>query len=180
MNLKQLLLKHALCLWAILAILYISGCSATRPTGSTGVLSSIQQKALNLATERAIQRAYGNVDTSPLKGKKIYIDIGTVGAADLGRQHVNTQISPLLQNMGLKIVNSRDLSDSTIACDLNIAGVDTRYGDFLFWRWIDTIAEVDLALDNPRNGNTGKLKGNGIAKFHQGWFLGIGPSESLE
>ena len=176
---KNLLLKAVLSLCIVLSILYISGCSATRPTGSTGVLSSIQQKALNLATERAVQQAYMDATTSQLKEKDIYLDIFGVGVADLGKQHVSGQISSLLQRKGLKIVRSKDLAGTTITCNLNLAGVDTRYGAFLFWKSIDTIAEVELILEVPRNGFMEKRKGNGVSKFHQGWFLGIGPSESL-
>jgi hypothetical protein len=178
MKLKQLLLKQVLHFWTVLAILYISGCSATRPSESAGVLSSIQQKTLNLATVRAIQQA--NLDLSQLKGKDIYLDVGVVGSADLGKQHVAAQIPSLLQSEELKIVSSKDAASSTIKCNMNIAGVDTRYGDFLFWRWVDTIAEVEMVFEVPRDGNSEKRKGDGTAKFHQGWFLGFGPSASLE
>lgn len=179
MKLKQLFLNQVVCFLFILVIMYISGCSVTRPTGSTGVLSSIQQKTLNLATERAVQQA--GVEASLLEGKKIYFDISGVGAADLGKQHVSTQVSLLLQRKGARIVDNKNSSDSTIDCDLNIAGVDTRHNAFLFWRSIDTIAEVDLMFEILHNdGISEKRKGKGISTFHQGWFLGIGPSESLK
>jgi len=50
----------------------------------------------------------------------------------------------------------------------------------LFWRWINTIAEVEVAIEAPNKGYLQKKNGNGKAKFHQGWFMGFGPSESME
>lgn len=161
----------------MVVLLIFSGCTATMPTQSSGVLSANQQRTLNLATDRAIEMA--NINPERIEGKNVFTDVRGVGAADLGKQHVSAYIKSKMENIGVNAVEEKDASDVQIVFNLDIAGVDTQFGKFLFWRWIDTKAHIDMRL-KIINGSVSEKKGVGTASFNQGWFLGLGPTEKLK
>jgi hypothetical protein len=169
--------RMTLALGAILLMFVASGCTATMPVGGTGVLSSYQQKALNLATQRAIDQA--GIDANFLGNEKLYVDIKGVGSADLGKQHVSGRILSILGDKGANIVEDKSTADSVLVCSLNLAGVDTQVGPTLFGRKIDTKADVGLEFKKEQGPQVIKKNGTGTALFHQEWFFGFGPSESL-
>jgi hypothetical protein len=177
-NSTENVLKMTLVFGIIPLMLVASGCTTTMPVGGTGVLSSYQQKALNLATQRAIDQA--GIDAKFLGNEKLYVDIKGVGSADLGKQHVSGRILSILANKGANIVDDKSTADSVLVCNLNLAGVDTQVGPTLLGRKIDTKADVGLEFKKGQGPQVIQKNGTGTALFHQEWFLGFGPSESLK
>ncbi len=171
-------LKTTLVFGVIPLMLVASGCTTTMPVGGTGVLSTYQQKTLNLATQRAIDQA--GIDAKFLGNEKLYVDIKGVGSADLGKQHVSGKILSILESKGANIVEDKSTAESVLVCNLSLAGVDTQFGPTLFGRKIDTKADVGLEFKKGQGSQVVQKNGSGTALFHQEWFLGFGPSESLK
>ena len=165
----------------LLYIMTVSGCSSTeppRPTSKIAVLSAMHQRALNAATVRAIEKA--GVDEFFLGPEKIYIDVKAVGAADLGKQHVAGAILAELDTLGARPVNDPAQADSTVSCFIHVAGMDPGEGEFLFWKWKEVKADVELSFNKTIGRLTTKKKGVGKATYNETWFLGLGPERKIK
>ena len=157
----------------------VGGCQSTIPTAASGVLSNIHQKTLALATERAMAAA--GIDHSVFGNAKVLATCRGVGQADLGKQHVESVVMEELRKQGVTIVDDPSAATATASFALYNAGVDVKQGSFLFSRWIDTIGEVRLRMEFAEGGGAPvQREGAGTAKFHQAWFMDMGPSESLK
>ena len=171
--------RHLVIVVVFAGLIVLAGCSGTVPAGATGVLSSIQQKTLNLATKRAMDAAA--IDAAFLGENKYYLRFGEIGQADIGKQHVSGAIRSEFLERGAQLVEDLSAGDCTLVCRIHVAGIDTRPG--LFWplfKWIDTRGEVDLTVEKKCDSILSSKRGAETAKFNQLWVLGIGPSESIK
>jgi len=164
-----------------LYIVTVSGCSSTeppRPTSKIGVLSATHQRALNAATVRAIEQA--GVDEFFLGPEKIYVDVKAVGAADLGKQHVAGAVLAELDTLGAHSVNDPAQADTTVSCFIHVAGMDPSEGEFLFWKWKEVKADVELSFKKTTDQIATKKQGVGKATYNETWFLGMGPERKIK
>lgn len=149
------------------------GCSATAPAMSQGVLSSIHQKALEKATLRAMEQA--GVSSDQFGTKKLSLTMADVREGDMGNQHVARVATDQFTAVSAGLGSSAEAEPLT--CQLLMAGVDVGHGQFLFWRWIHTKAEVALRIKYQGESGPLEKEGSGMAVYEQSWFLGLGPSE---
>lgn len=156
------------------------GCSTTEilPPPNVGVLSAMHQRALNAATARAIERA--GIDEGFLGPEKVYVDVKAVGAADLGKQHVTGAVLAELETLGAHLVDDPTQADSTISCFINVAGTDPGEGEFLFWKWKEVKADVELSFKKTTGQVVIKKQGVGTATYNETWFLGLGPKTKIK
>ena len=178
---KSLLQRRcaAVCGPVLLAMLVVAtGCQATIPTTPSGVLSTIHQKTLELAAERAMDQA--EVSTDRLGPHKLYIKFQEVQDTDLGKQHVRRIIEDRLRTCSAGLVEDPEEAGRDITCQVLLAGVDVSQGAFFGFSWLDTKAEVQLRFQESSGGGTTEKEGTGTAKYRQLWWIGIGPSEKLK
>jgi len=163
----------------IVMSVFLGGCSATLSAGATGVLSTIQQKTLNLATKRSLDSA--GIDAKFLGEKPYYLIFSDIGQADIGKQHVCGTVRSEIRERGGRNVDNQQDSDCILECTIHVAGIDTRPGKIpLIVSWIDTRAEVDISVNKKCGQNIDTKRGSESAKFNQVWIFGFGPSESLK
>lgn len=167
-------------LLVLLFIVAAAGCSTTEilPSTNVGVLSAMHQRALNVATARAIEQA--GIDESFLGPGKIYVDVKAVGAADLGKQHVTGAVLAELDTLGAHFLDDPTQADSTISCFINVAGTDPDEGEFLFWKWEEVKADVELSFKKTTGQKVVKKQGVGVATYNETWFLGFGPETKIK
>jgi len=163
-----------------LFIVTVNGCSTTEipPPTNVGVLSAMHQRALNAATIRAIEQA--GIDELFLGPEKIYVDVKAVGAADLGKQHVMGAVLAELDTLGARLIDDPAQADSTVSCFINVAGTDPDEGKFLFWKWKEVKADVELSLKKTTGQVMIKKQGVGTARYNETWFLGLGPERKIK
>ena len=163
-----------------LYIVTVSGCNSMEipPPTNVGVLSAMQQRALNAATVRAIKQA--GVDEFFLGPEKIYVDVKAVGAADLGKQHVAGAVLAELDTLGTGFLDDPTQADSTVSCFINVAGTDPGEGEFLFWKWKKVKADVELSFKKTTGQVVIKKQGVGKATYNETWFLGLGPKRKIK
>jgi hypothetical protein len=164
---------------ASLVIMTAAGCSTTKilPPTNVGVLSAMQQRALNEATVRAVEQA--GINEFFLGSDKIYIDVKAVGAADLGKQHVTGAVLAELETIGATTVKDPARANSIVSCFINVAGTDPADGEFLFWKWKDVKADVQLSFTKTTGQIVIKKQGVGKATYSETWFLGFGPETKI-
>jgi len=165
-------------LLALVVSVLLVGCQATLPTTPHGVLSTIHQKTLELAAERAMDQA--GISTAKYGAQKLCIRFEEVQASDLGKQHVRRVVSDRFQTLAGGIVEQPTDADREIVCSVLLAGVDVTRGSFFGFEWLDTKAEVQLRIKDAGGATPTETEGAGTAKYSQVWWLGIGPSESLK
>ena len=161
-------------------ILATAGCSTTEilPPSNVGVLSAMHQRALNVATARAIERA--GIDENFLGPGKVYVDVKAVGAADLGKQHVRGAVIAELDTIGQIMLDNPSQADSLISCYIHVAGTDPDEGAFLFWKWESVKADVELSFSKTAGRKVIKKQGVGTATYSETWFLGFGPETRIK
>ena len=164
----------------LILIAAAGGCSTTEitPPTNVGVLSAMHQRALNAATVRAIEQA--GIDEFFLGIEKIYLDVKAVGAADLGKQHVAGAVLAELDTLGAHLLDDPTQADSTVSCFINVAGTDPDEGEFLFWRWKEVKADVQLSFKKTTGQVAIKKQGVGTATYNETWFLGLGPETKIK
>jgi hypothetical protein len=145
---------------------------------AVGVLSAMHQRALNVATTRAIEQA--GIDEEFLGPGKTSVEVKSVGAADLGKQHVSGAVMAELDTMGARLVDDPALADSVISCFINVAGTDPDEGEFLFWKWKEVKADVQLTFSKASGAAVIKKQGVGAAVYNETWFLGMGPETKIK
>ena len=177
--LRERFTKAALVSLIFLSMVALAGCSTTEmlPPSNIGVLSAMHQRALNAATARAIEQA--GVDEEFLGPGNVFLDIKAVGAADLGKQHVNGTVMAELDTLGARILDSPARADATISCFINVAGTDADDGEFLFWKWEEVKADVVLSFSKTTGRQVIKKQGVGTATYNETWFLGFGPETKI-
>lgn len=165
----------AMTVWFVLSISLTASCEDNiQRLTSPGILSTNEQRALTMATERAIEQA--GLDASFLGDKKLYLDVRNIGAADLGRQHVAGMLVPLLENQGAIIEFDESNADSILITYIRIAGVEReRKGD-----WNKTRGDVELGFQRKIGGNMIEKRGIGSVTitYDKGLF-GMFPNESI-
>lgn len=169
----------AFCSMALLVV--AAGCGTTvevSPATNVGVLSAMHQRALNAATVRAIEQA--GVDEYFLGSGKVYLDVKAVGAADLGKQHVSGAVLAELDTLGAVILDDPTKAASTVHCFIHVAGTDPEEGEFLFWKWKEVKADVELGFSKVTAQKVMKKQGVGKATYSESWFLGIGPETKIK
>jgi len=175
-------LTKVVVIWpAVLFIMGAAGCATNvevTPQVSVGVLSAMHQRALNAATTRAIEQAGINEDF--VAPEKVYVEVKAVGAADLGKQHVSGAVLSELDTLGAVIVDDPTAADSTVTCFIHVAGTDPDEGEFLFWRWKEVKADVELSFAKTVGQKVIKKRGVGTAKYNETWFLGFGPETKIK
>jgi hypothetical protein len=171
-------------LWRLSIVLFImggAGCATKTeilPPTNVGVLSAMHQRALNAATTRAIEQA--GIDESFLGPEKVYLDVKAVGAADLGKQHVSGAVLSELDTLGAVVVDDPSAADSTVSCLIHVAGTDPDKGEFLFWKWKEVKADVELSFAKTIGQKVIKKRGVGTATYNETWFLGFGPETKIK
>jgi hypothetical protein len=165
---------------ASLSIIALVGCSTVKvqPPTNVGVLSAMHQRALNAATVRAIEQA--GISELLAGSEKIYIDVKAVGAADLGKQHVTGSVLAEMENMGASVVKDPSQANSTVTCHINVAGTDPSDGEFLFWKWKEVKADVELDFTKTTGQKVIKKQGVGKATYNETWFFGFGPETKIK
>ena len=164
-----------------LSLVIDAGCgsSMTIPAGAQGVLSTIQQKALALAAERALTQA--NLDSTAMGKNKVQLQFDVADtSSNLAKVHVKYVLTERLRTMSAGIADSGDASARSIQCQVALAGIDTNVGSFLFWRWIDTKAEVQLRFKDGATTSAAEKNGGATAQYHQSWFMDFGPDEVMK
>lgn len=160
-----------------LAICASSGCQATIPTIPHGVLSTIHQKCLARAAERALDQADVTRDT--LGKQKVFLTLEQAPDTDLGKQHVRRVVHDRFRSDSAGLVESGATADRQVTCQILLAGVDVTQGALLGFRWLDTKAEVQLRVTSGGDA-VHENNGTGTAVYRQLWWLGIGPTEKLK
>lgn len=178
--LPQRLVKVLVISLVPLFVVAAGGCSTTEvlPPTNVGVLSAMHQRAMNAATVRAIEQA--GIDEDFLGPGRIYIDVKAVGSADLGKQHVSGAILAELDALGAHILEDPAQADSTIYCFINVAGTDPADGKFLFWKWEEVKADVELSFSKTTGLKVIKKQGVGTATYKETWFFGMGPETKIK
>jgi hypothetical protein len=158
-----------------------TGCATNvevTPQVTAGVLSAMHQRALNAATTRAVEQA--GIDEDFMASEKIYIEVKAVGAADLGKQHVSGAVLSELDTLGAVILDDPARADSTVTCLIHVAGTDPGDGEFLFWKWKEIKADVELSFNKTAGQKVIKKRGVGTATYSETWFLGFGPETKIK
>lgn len=157
-----------------LAALASDGCSAKATPFSTGVLSTVQQRVLTEATDRAFDEAGINAKLfDKLFGKsKIKLTFDTVGEGDLGRKHVQG----LVENKVRSLSGGLDEGGKHMHCSILLAGVDVTdsgLGPVYYVR--RTKGDVHL-----RFSYAGKdYEGHGSSTYEQKWLVGANIKDDM-
>jgi hypothetical protein len=158
-----------------------SGCgsSMTMPAGAAGMLSTIQQKALALAAERALTQA--NLDSAALGKSKVQLQFDIADTSpNLAKVHVKYVLTERLRALSAGLADAGDTTAHTISCQIVLAGVDTNVGTFLLWRWLDTKAEVQLRFKDGGTAAVAEKTGGATGQYSQSWFMDFGPDEKFK
>lgn len=157
----------------------LSGCSQAIPTQPHGVLSTIHQKTLALAAERAVEQA--GLTKNQLGTERVSLVMSSIPDSDLGKKHSARVTTDLVRNASGTYVESPDQADRRIDLDVLSAGVDVKNGSLLGFSWLETTAEVSVRAKSLKgNASPEEREGSGTSVFKQVWWLGIGPSEKLK
>lgn len=173
--------KRPVVLWTFFAcgmlpvLFLITGCgSPPRSEHSPGTLSTNEQRALTIATERAIEQA--GLNAAFLGDKRLFVDVRGIGVADLGKQHVQGTIIPLIQNQGATVEFDKSKADSVLITYIRIAGVERLIKD----TWHQTRGDVELIFQRSIGGDVVEKQGIGsVTITYSKGFLGLFPNEKI-
>lgn len=155
------------------------GCSQSIPAPSQGVLSTIHQKTIGLATERALQQA--EVSSENLGQHSVHLEFVEIADSDLGKRHAGRVARDCFRKASGSLVEGNENADWTIQAELLTTGVDVKNGAFFGFSWLETTAEVQIRLEATTAGKPMVEKeGTGTSRFKQVWWIGIGPTETLD
>ena len=147
-------------------LLLLSGCTSKQTPNTAGVLSTVQQKTLTIATEEALENADITEESfDTLFGKrKLNLTFDAISDSDLGRKHVAGIVKDRVRSMS----GGLDKSGKTLHCTVLLAGVDVARTNLGIYQSRITKADVKLRLDYG-----GKdYEGEGNAQYEQKWLVG--------
>ena len=157
---------------SIAAMVMTAGCEAPETITSPGTLSTSEQRALNIATERAIKQA--GLDAAFLGEESLFIDVRGAAMGDLGKQHVASIIVPLIEQQGATISLDQKSTESTLVCYIRIAGVEREKKE----KFERTSADVELGFQKRIHGDLIEKRGIGNVTIEKGDFFG--PYEKIK
>ncbi len=164
---------------ALLIMLSLAGCSQTAPTLPHGVLSTIHQKTLAVATERAAEQA--GLAKNELGTDRVFLSVAPIPDTDLGKRHCARVITDCIKGVSAGVVDNASDADRQLDLDILTAGVDVKHGALLGFSWLETMAEIKIRVKSVKGAaSPEEREGGGTAVFQQVWWFGIGPTEKLK
>jgi hypothetical protein len=82
--------------------------------------------------------------------------------------------------LGAAVVDDPSAADSTVSCLIHVAGTDPDKGEFLFWKWKEVRADVELSFAKTVGQKVIKKRGVGTATYNETWFLFFGPERKIK
>ena len=110
--------------WAGLLVLVLGGCGTTRTTDTTRAATEM------LLVSQAVDRAVGQIDFSPLKGRAVHLDVSMIDTGTVDKGYVVSSIRQQLLAHGALVME--DKRDAVYIVEARVGAVGTDRHSLLF------------------------------------------------